>query len=155
MKRDYQALALANSLDTKRFMKGGAKSNKVPETFAVSTCSVLEVTVLMPDRHDGGPATTLAGHYAEPRCALQAWSDRSGRCAGRGHKYNCQEEVWRVAVETDGQWQGEGVEEEDQVVVARLCFLLFGIVLTSVVSCQYVLPPSQPTDPSACEYAAI
>lgn len=36
MKRDYQALALANSLDPKRFMKGGNKSGKVPENFAVS-----------------------------------------------------------------------------------------------------------------------
>ena len=37
MKRDYQALALANSLDPKRFMKGGAKAaTKVPESFAVS-----------------------------------------------------------------------------------------------------------------------
>lgn len=36
MKRDYQALALANSLDPKRFMKGGNKANKVPERFAVS-----------------------------------------------------------------------------------------------------------------------
>jgi hypothetical protein len=36
MKRDYQALALANSLDPKRFMKGGTKLNKVPEAFAVS-----------------------------------------------------------------------------------------------------------------------
>lgn len=36
MKRDYQALALANSLDPKRFMKGGGKSTKVPENFAVS-----------------------------------------------------------------------------------------------------------------------
>jgi hypothetical protein len=36
MKRDYQALALANSLDPKRFMKGGNKLTKVPETFAVS-----------------------------------------------------------------------------------------------------------------------
>lgn len=36
MKRDYQALALANSLDPKRFMKGGNKAGKVPERFAVS-----------------------------------------------------------------------------------------------------------------------
>ena len=39
MKRDYQALALATSLDPKRFMKGGTKLTKVPETFAVSTPS--------------------------------------------------------------------------------------------------------------------
>lgn len=38
MKRDYQALALANSLDPKRFMKGGAKLSKVPESFAVRVC---------------------------------------------------------------------------------------------------------------------
>ncbi|WWC71032.1 uncharacterized protein I206_104985 [Kwoniella pini CBS 10737] len=37
MKRDYQALALANSLDPKRFMKGGSRSDKVPETFAIGT----------------------------------------------------------------------------------------------------------------------
>jgi hypothetical protein len=36
MKRDYQALSLANSLDPKRFMKGGNRSGKIPETFAVS-----------------------------------------------------------------------------------------------------------------------
>ena len=35
MKRDYQALSLANSLDPKRFMKGGSKAGKVPEVFAV------------------------------------------------------------------------------------------------------------------------
>ncbi|ORX37166.1 hypothetical protein BD324DRAFT_681085 [Kockovaella imperatae] len=35
MKRDYQALALANSLDPKRFMKGGTKLTRVPETFAI------------------------------------------------------------------------------------------------------------------------
>ncbi|KAK6907773.1 hypothetical protein I203_101774 [Kwoniella mangroviensis CBS 8507] len=37
MKRDYQALALANSLDPKRFMKGGSKSDKIPESFAIGT----------------------------------------------------------------------------------------------------------------------
>jgi hypothetical protein len=36
MKRDYQALALANSLDPKRFMKGGNRAGKIPEAFAVS-----------------------------------------------------------------------------------------------------------------------
>lgn len=36
MKRDYQALALANTLDPKRFMKGGNRAGKVPEHFAVS-----------------------------------------------------------------------------------------------------------------------
>lgn len=41
MKRDYQALALANSMDPKRFMKGGNKAGKVPETFAVSTLNYL------------------------------------------------------------------------------------------------------------------
>ncbi|WRT68053.1 uncharacterized protein IL334_005028 [Kwoniella shivajii] len=37
MKRDYQALALANSLDPKRFMKGGSRSDKIPESFAIGT----------------------------------------------------------------------------------------------------------------------
>ncbi|WOO76763.1 Deoxynucleotidyltransferase terminal-interacting protein 2 [Vanrija pseudolonga] len=37
MKRDYQALALANSLDPKRFMKGGNRGGKVPEKFAIGT----------------------------------------------------------------------------------------------------------------------
>ncbi|TXT15965.1 hypothetical protein VHUM_00468 [Vanrija humicola] len=37
MKRDYQALALANSLDPKRFMKGGNRAGKVPEKFAIGT----------------------------------------------------------------------------------------------------------------------
>jgi hypothetical protein len=36
MKKDYQALALSNSLDPKRFMKGGKKLTKVPEIFGVS-----------------------------------------------------------------------------------------------------------------------
>lgn len=36
MKRDYQALALANSLDPKRFMKGQGKLGRVPERFNVS-----------------------------------------------------------------------------------------------------------------------
>lgn len=40
MRKDYRALALANSLDPKRFMKGGSKSEKVPESFAVSYISV-------------------------------------------------------------------------------------------------------------------
>jgi hypothetical protein len=46
MKRDYQALALANSLDPKRFMKGGTKLNKVPEAFAVSGMDRNPTTVL-------------------------------------------------------------------------------------------------------------
>lgn len=46
MKRDYQALALANSLDPKRFMKGGTKLNKVPEAFAVSGTATAPTTVL-------------------------------------------------------------------------------------------------------------
>ncbi|RXK41531.1 hypothetical protein M231_01239 [Tremella mesenterica] len=37
MKRDYQALALANSLDPKRFMKGSTKLTKVPDTFMIGT----------------------------------------------------------------------------------------------------------------------
>lgn len=36
MKRDYQALVLANSLDPKRFMRGGNRAGKIPEKFAVS-----------------------------------------------------------------------------------------------------------------------
>jgi len=36
MKRDYQALALSNTLDPKRFMKGGNRAGKVPERFQVS-----------------------------------------------------------------------------------------------------------------------
>lgn len=39
MRKDYQALALASSLDPKRHMKGGTKLNKVPETFAVCPAS--------------------------------------------------------------------------------------------------------------------
>jgi hypothetical protein len=60
MKRDYQALALANSLDPKRFMKGGGRANKVPEHFAVRI-SIIPVESLFiqllnailtdPDRH--------------------------------------------------------------------------------------------------------
>ncbi|KAL7420533.1 dTDP-fucopyranose mutase [Cryptotrichosporon argae] len=37
MRRDYQALALANTLDPKRFMKGGSRAGKVPERFAIGT----------------------------------------------------------------------------------------------------------------------
>ncbi|OXC70041.1 hypothetical protein AYX13_01387 [Cryptococcus neoformans] len=37
MRKDYRALALANSLDPKRFMKGGSKSEKIPESFAIGT----------------------------------------------------------------------------------------------------------------------
>lgn len=40
MRKDYRALALANSLDPKRFMKGGSKSEKVPESFAVGYVSM-------------------------------------------------------------------------------------------------------------------
>lgn len=36
MRKDYQALSLANSLDPKRFMKGGSRSGKIPDNFAVS-----------------------------------------------------------------------------------------------------------------------
>lgn len=35
MKRDYQALALSHTLDPKRFMKGGNRATKVPESFQV------------------------------------------------------------------------------------------------------------------------
>ncbi|OXB33845.1 hypothetical protein LQV05_002272 [Cryptococcus neoformans] len=37
MRKDYRALALANSLDPKRFMKGGSKSEKIPESFAIGS----------------------------------------------------------------------------------------------------------------------
>lgn len=40
MRKDYRALALANSLDPKRFMKGGSKSEKIPESFAVGYISM-------------------------------------------------------------------------------------------------------------------
>ena len=44
MKRDYQAMALRDSLDPKRFMKGKVKST-VPEHFAVSPPSARLVMV--------------------------------------------------------------------------------------------------------------
>ncbi len=47
MKRDYQALSLGNSLDPKRFMKGGEKARgKIPEKFAVSGWICLGAGVL-------------------------------------------------------------------------------------------------------------
>jgi hypothetical protein len=46
MKRDYQALALANSLDPKRFMKGGNKAGRVPELFAVSRPKTYRVALI-------------------------------------------------------------------------------------------------------------
>jgi hypothetical protein len=47
MKRDYQALALSNSLDPKRFMKGGNSAGKVPERFQVS-CPVVNSQPMNP-----------------------------------------------------------------------------------------------------------
>ncbi|KAK4683740.1 hypothetical protein P7C73_g6488, partial [Tremellales sp. Uapishka_1] len=56
MKRDYQALALANSLDPKRFMKGGNKAGKIPERFAIGT-------LVEPPRHLQDTTLTSARKY--------------------------------------------------------------------------------------------
>ena len=50
MRKDYQALALANSLDPKRFMKGSTKLSKVPQTFAVSLRFFLSGEIMLISR---------------------------------------------------------------------------------------------------------
>lgn len=52
MKRDYQALSLAASLDPKRFMKGGTKPGKVPEVFAVGHPLLLRMRAELINRID-------------------------------------------------------------------------------------------------------
>ncbi|KIR53008.1 nucleolar protein [Cryptococcus gattii Ru294] len=59
MRKDYRALALANSLDPKRFMKGGSKSEKVPESFAIGTMvetsrQIRDTTLTKDDRYRPG-----------------------------------------------------------------------------------------------------
>lgn len=128
MKRDYQALALANSMDPKRFMKGGLKTGKVPESFAVRATFLLQSSISgrlsycgisadQPDWHGCRAASTFAKYYDDPRAQVPTWSARprgGGRC--RSERV-CQAQVRGPAVETDGEWARKGVEEEDEVVV--------------------------------------
>jgi len=62
MRRDYQALSLANSLDPKRFMKGGNRSGKIPETFAVCLLSNWSRKMLISDWYACGSTTSPAGY---------------------------------------------------------------------------------------------
>ncbi|KAK8858839.1 hypothetical protein IAR55_003069 [Kwoniella newhampshirensis] len=96
MKRDYQALALANSLDPKRFMKGGSRSDKVPESFAigtmVETSRHIRDTTLTKDRKYR-PGQVVAGlirdddtgSYAKRKYGDLQWS-RMENGRGRGGK---------------------------------------------------------------------
>jgi len=65
MRRDYQALSLANSLDPKRFMKGGNRSGKIPETFAVCLLSNWSRKVLISDWNTRGSTTPPARHHLD------------------------------------------------------------------------------------------
>jgi hypothetical protein len=65
MRRDYQALSLANSLDPKRFMKGGNRSGKIPETFAVCLLSTSSGKMLIADWNTCGSTTPPARYYLD------------------------------------------------------------------------------------------
>ncbi|KAJ9113829.1 hypothetical protein QFC19_000022 [Naganishia cerealis] len=88
MKRDYQAMNLANSLDPKRFMKGGAKSSKIPETFASTTLTKERkynpgsiVQNLVADSELGSYAKRKYNDFAGSRMANgrgQGWKKRKG-----------------------------------------------------------------------------
>ncbi|WVF68780.1 hypothetical protein IAT40_003552 [Kwoniella sp. CBS 6097] len=96
MKKDYQALALANSLDPKRFMKGGSRSDKVPESFAIGTMvdapRHLQATTLMKERKyragevvQGLIKDDSTGDYAKRKYGDLQWSKmENGR--GKGWK---------------------------------------------------------------------
>jgi hypothetical protein len=94
MRRDYQALSLANSLDPKRFMKGGNRSGKIPETFAV--CRFLRSwgKMLMSDWYTCGSTTPPARYYSDQGETVSTWSACSELDKGRGHWIVCEEEVW-------------------------------------------------------------
>ncbi|WVQ96307.1 hypothetical protein IAU59_003411 [Kwoniella sp. CBS 9459] len=96
MKKDYQALALANSLDPKRFMKGGSRSDKVPESFAIGTMvdapRHLQATTLTKERKyragevvQGLIKDDNTGDYAKRKYGDLQWSKmENGR--GKGWK---------------------------------------------------------------------
>jgi hypothetical protein len=65
MRRDYQALSLANSLDPKRFMKGGNRSGKIPETFAVCLLFNSSRKILISDWYSCGGTTPPARYYLD------------------------------------------------------------------------------------------
>jgi hypothetical protein len=121
MKRDYQALALANSLDPKRFMKGGAKATKVPESFAVSFSFPRSSELsLIADWHHGGTTPSFAGYNPGKGYAIQAWADCSKLGQGRGYEHDGQEKVRRFAMEEDGERSRQGLEEAIAVVEPHL-----------------------------------
>ncbi|OCF37305.1 hypothetical protein I316_01214 [Kwoniella heveanensis BCC8398] len=96
MKKDYQALALTNSLDPKRFMKGGSRSDKVPESFAIGTMvdapRHLQATTLTKERKyragevvQGLIKDDTTGDYAKRKYGDLQWSKmENGR--GKGWK---------------------------------------------------------------------
>jgi len=116
MKRDYQALALANSLDPKRFMKGGTKLSKVPESFAVSATLRQGMLFLTTDRNDGRAAKAPASYNFDARSQVQAGPDCGEHRRGRRSGIHSQTEVWRPTVKAYGQWPRKGVEEAGEVV---------------------------------------
>lgn len=123
MKRDYQALALANSLDPKRFMKGSTKLNKVPETFAVSRIQDRYRSQSAYHRRidwtNNRPTEASPRYDSCSRPAVQARSDCSGYCPRRGCWKYSEEKVWRSAVQEDGEWPRKGLAETDQVVTSE------------------------------------
>lgn len=116
MKRDYQALALANSLDPKRFMKGGTKLSKVPDSFAVSATLRQGMLSLTTDWKDGRAAKAPASYNFDARSQVQAGPDCGKHRRGRRTWIYRQTEVRRPAVEAYGQRTREGVEEAGEVV---------------------------------------
>ncbi len=127
LKRDYQALSLSNSLDPKRFMKGGNAKGKVPEKFAVSgcrrrklsatrSCSVVSPDPL-PDRHPHQPAAPPAVLDRQHDADLPPGLCRQLARVRRRDWQLCQAQVWRAAREADREWAPAGVEEAERRVV--------------------------------------
>ncbi|WWD18730.1 hypothetical protein CI109_103184 [Kwoniella shandongensis] len=96
MKRDYQALALANSLDPKRFMKGGSRSDKIPESFAIGTMvetsrHIRDTTLVKEKKYRPGQVVAGlirdddTGSYAKRKYGDLQWS-RMENGRGKGGK---------------------------------------------------------------------
>ncbi|KAJ9116970.1 hypothetical protein QFC22_004628 [Naganishia vaughanmartiniae] len=90
MRRDYQAMNLANSLDPKRFMKGGAKSTKIPENFAIGTIinppKKLQSTTLTKERkyNPGSIVQTLVADSELGSYAKRKYNDFAGSRMANG-----------------------------------------------------------------------
>jgi hypothetical protein len=103
MKRDYQALVLANSLDPKRFMRGGNRAGKIPEKFAIGT-------IINPPRHlqnstiektreyrPGQIVQDLVGDQGAGEYAKRKYGDlqHSRQRNGRGQGWKSKKPKWK------------------------------------------------------------